>query len=60
VSSFSALTQLGHLTFKNPSLTYNVFGGTLNLTQSIKSVEHHCAVILGKLFTPLCLCHQAV
>ena len=36
VCSFSALTcWLGHLTRKNPSITYNVFGGPLNLTQSI-------------------------
>ena len=32
---------LGHLTRKNPvtDMTYNVFGGTLNLTQSITSAQ---------------------
>ena len=41
LSSFSALTLLSHLTRKNPSpiiMTYNVFGGTLSLTQSIKAL----------------------
>ena len=40
LSSFSALTLLGHLTRKKtvPDMTYNVFGGTLNLTQPNGSV----------------------
>ena len=45
LSSCSALTLLvGSLTRKTvPDMTYNVFGGTLNLTQSITVVlqSHH-------------------
>jgi len=34
----------GHMTCKNivPDMTYNVFGGTLNLVQSIHNSRFHC------------------
>ena len=51
---------LGHLTRKTVSeMTYNVFSGTLNPTHSPCS-RQCCVPTLDKLFTLMCLCHQAV
>jgi len=35
-------------------------GFTINRSRVRVLAGHHCVVALGKLLTPVCLCHQAV
>jgi len=58
----------GMYKYSSPFWTYKWRGSATGRAMDLRSVgrgfksylRQHCVTILGKLFTPMCLCHQAV